>query len=210
MDRWLALSTDATWLPLPLLMLLASEAAPAASLPSPLPLSLSPLRGVLGCSCWPALLLLPHLLVEYLGKWDSSLHPPHFISFPFYSASVSLSSARLPPPPFALCASVCFGSSELETAQASEIEKGASGHRPAHLKAEVDSLSLPPPASSAQAAQRVLLLRSALYCARGGVRRLHVSFRFLFHPTLIGSSTYNFCFSCNHSTRRRTFCYPLC
>jgi hypothetical protein len=125
-------------------MLLASEAAPAASLPSPLPLSLSPLRGVLGCSCWPALLLLPHLLVEYLGKWDSSLHPPHFISFPFYSASVSLSSARLPPPPFALCASVCFGSSELETAQASEIEKDASGHRPAHLKAEVDSLSLPP------------------------------------------------------------------
>jgi len=42
---------------------------------------------------------------------------------------------------FRLCASVCFGSSELETAQASEIEKGGTGHRPAHLKAEVDSLS---------------------------------------------------------------------
>jgi hypothetical protein len=40
MDRWLALSTDATWLRLPLLMLLASAAAPAASLP-PSSLSLS-------------------------------------------------------------------------------------------------------------------------------------------------------------------------
>ena len=113
-------------------MLLASAAAPAASLDLP---SLS--RSVLLCS------LSLSLSLVYLGKWDSPLS--HFISFPFYSPRISLSCSALPPSLplslslslslcLSLCASVCFGSSELETAQASEIEKGGSGHRPAHLK----------------------------------------------------------------------------
>jgi hypothetical protein len=103
MDRWLALSTDATWLRLPLLMLLASDAA----LRPPSLLSLSRKKGRDG------------------GLVRTEMGLSHFISFLFYSRSpFSLSLSSYAPPPLTLCASVW---SELETGQASEIEKRGSG-----------------------------------------------------------------------------------
>jgi hypothetical protein len=85
-DRWMALSTDATWLRLPLLMLLGPAAAP--SLSSRIVLSLS------------------HVFVGTTGRkgrgrsaWGNVTS--HFISFPFYSLSLSLDF--LSPP--LLCAS---------------------------------------------------------------------------------------------------------
>lgn len=74
--------------------------------------------------------LSPPSLPLSLGKWWP-VGKGHGNPIEFLSPALpcpSLSSLSL------LCASVCFGSSELETAQTSEIEKGGSGHRPAHLK----------------------------------------------------------------------------
>lgn len=82
--------------------------------------------------------LSPPSLPLSLGKWWP-VGKGHGNPIEFLSPALpcpSLSSLSL------LCASVCFGSSELEAAQGSEIEKGRSGHRPSSPEADVDYSAL--------------------------------------------------------------------
>jgi hypothetical protein len=107
----------------------SNASAPAAALcRCPSPLSLSSLVVVCSSSLLCSLALVRRRGVVVLGELGFSTR---FIFFPFLFPPQFFFFLS-PPTPFP--SSVCFGSSELETGQASEIENCWSGHRPAHLK----------------------------------------------------------------------------